>query len=95
MRIKCIETMRRIFAHPDRSVATPYIHALAPRVIEYLYTEQSRRVTSDAELNLTLESIRTVDTLISIAEPKHSKFFSLAQAKTKLIGSCLNLCSIS
>ncbi|EEB14387.1 conserved hypothetical protein [Pediculus humanus corporis] len=71
VRIKCIETMRRIFAHSDRTVSTPYIHALAPRVIEYLYTEESRHFDSEADLTLTLESIRTVDSLITIAEPKH------------------------
>lgn len=64
--------MRRIFAHSDRTVSTPYIHALAPRVIEYLYTEESRHFDSEADLSLTLESIRTVDSLITIAEPKHS-----------------------
>lgn len=70
----CVETMRRILAHPDRSVATPYIHALAPRVIEYLHKEESRRITSDDQLELTLESIETVDTLVSLAEPKNSEF---------------------
>lgn len=65
--------MRRVFSHPDRSVATPYIHALAPRVIEYLYTEESQKISPEAHLTLTLESIKTVDTLFSIAEPKHSK----------------------
>ncbi|KAK6641234.1 hypothetical protein RUM44_012943 [Polyplax serrata] len=70
VRIKCVETMRRIFLHSDRSVSTPYIHALAPRVIEYLYSEESRQLTSEYQLTLTLESIRTVESLISIAEPK-------------------------
>lgn len=73
VRIKCVETMRRIFSHPDRSVSTPYIHALAPRVVEYLYSDESRHLTAESQLTLTLESIRTVDSLISIAEPKHSK----------------------
>ncbi|KAL0275721.1 UNVERIFIED_CONTAM: hypothetical protein PYX00_003499 [Menopon gallinae] len=71
VRVICVETMRRILSHPDRSVATPYIHALAPRVIEYLHKEESRRVTSDDQLELTLESIETVDTLVSLAEPKN------------------------
>lgn len=65
--------MRRVFSHQDRAVATPYIHALAPRVIEYLYSEESRKISSEAHLSLTLESIRTVDTLVSIAEPKNRK----------------------
>jgi len=65
--------MRTIFSTPDRSVATPYIHALAPRLIEFLYSETSKQLASDAEMSLTLESIQTVEALITLAEPKHSK----------------------
>jgi hypothetical protein len=65
--------MRTIFSTPDRSVATPYIHALAPRLIEFLYSETSKKFASDAELSLTLESIQTVEVLITLAEPKQSK----------------------
>jgi hypothetical protein len=65
--------MRTIFAHPDRNVATPYIHALAPRLVEFLYSETSKHLASDIELSFTLESIQTVETLITLAEPKHSK----------------------
>ncbi|XP_067013409.1 HEAT repeat-containing protein 5B [Anabrus simplex] len=71
VKLKCVQTMRTIFAHSNRSIATPYIHALAPRLIEYLYTESSKQLLSDAELSLTLESIQTVETLITLAEPQH------------------------
>ncbi|GFG34432.1 hypothetical protein Cfor_07683, partial [Coptotermes formosanus] len=71
VKLKCVQTMRTIFSTPDRSVATPYIHALAPRLIEFLYSETSKQLTSDAELSLTLESIQTVEALIRLAEPKH------------------------
>ncbi|XP_069685594.1 HEAT repeat-containing protein 5B isoform X2 [Periplaneta americana] len=71
VKLKCVQTMRTIFGHPDRNVATPYIHALAPRLVEFLYTETSKQVSSEAELSLTLESIQTVETLITLAEPKH------------------------
>lgn len=72
VRLKCVQTMRTIFAHSDRNVATPYIHALAPRLVEFLYSETSKQLASDVELSLTLESIQTVETLITLAEPKHS-----------------------
>ncbi|XP_023717362.1 HEAT repeat-containing protein 5B isoform X2 [Cryptotermes secundus] len=71
VKLKCVQTLRTIFSHPDRSVATPYIHALAPRLVEFLYSETSRQLSSDTELSLTLESIQTVETLITLAEPKH------------------------
>nr|CAD7195140.1 unnamed protein product [Timema douglasi] len=76
VKLKCVQTVRTIFAHSDRNVATPYIHALAPRIIEFLYTDASRLPVSDAQLSLTLESIHTVETLITLAEPKHSKLLT-------------------
>lgn len=55
--------------HPERIVSTPYIHALAPRLVEYLYSEQSKQVSNETQLTLTLESIATIEALISLAEP--------------------------
>lgn len=69
-----MQTLKSIFSHPERSVATPYIHALAPRLIEYLYGENAQNVANDNELAVTLETIGTVEMLITLAEPQHRKF---------------------
>ncbi|XP_058806084.1 HEAT repeat-containing protein 5B isoform X2 [Phymastichus coffea] len=69
IRIKCIQTLRTIFIHQERSISTPYIHALAPRIVEYLYTDQSKQVKDDSELQYTLECITTIESLIALAEP--------------------------
>lgn len=62
--------------HPEKKISTPYIHALAPRIVEYLYTEKSQQMTSDAELSFTLECIATVENLISLVEPSDSKIIN-------------------
>lgn len=62
--------------HPDRSISTPYIHALAPRIVEYLYSDQSKQVENDLELSFTLECISTIEALIALTESKNRKFFS-------------------
>lgn len=59
--------------HPERSVSTPYIHALAPRLVEYLYSEPSKQVANDTQLTLTLESVATIEALVSLAEPANRK----------------------
>ena len=59
--------------HPERSVSTPYIHALAPRIVEFLYSDQSKQVTNDSELSFTLECITTIEGLIALAEPTNRK----------------------
>lgn len=71
VRLKCIQTMRSIFVNTELKVATPYIHALAPRVIEALYGEAAKNPKSDVELAVIVESITTVETLIALAEPQN------------------------
>lgn len=56
------------------SVSTPYIHTLAPRIVEYLYSDAAKKVTTENELMLTLEAITTVESLISLAEPQNRKY---------------------
>lgn len=77
VKIKCIQTMRSVFINADLRVSTPYIHALAPRVIEGLYSDVSRTPKNDGELAMVLESITTVEALIALAEPQNRKFFLL------------------
>lgn len=74
IRLKCIQTLRSIFSHSDRTVATPYIHTLAPRLVEFLYTDNARNVLCDGELSVTLETIITVESLITLAEPQNRKY---------------------
>lgn len=77
VKLKCIQTMRSIFVSTELKVATPYIHALAPRVIEALYNEVARNPKSDMELAIILESITTVETLIALAEPQNRKYYMI------------------
>lgn len=75
VKFKCIQTVRSIFMNADLKVATPYIHALAPRIFEGLYSINSKNPKTELELNIVLESITTVDALIDLAEPQNSKSF--------------------
>lgn len=74
VKVKCIQTMRSIFVNADLKIATPYIHALAPRLIEGLYAPNSKFPKTEPELNVILESITTVEALIALAEPQNSKY---------------------
>lgn len=72
VRLKCVQTIRSIFINAElKSVATPYIHALAPRIIENLYADNTKIPKDEIELALILESITTIDTLITLAEPQN------------------------
>uniref|UniRef100_A0A1B6GMZ3 HEAT repeat-containing protein 5A n=1 Tax=Cuerna arida TaxID=1464854 RepID=A0A1B6GMZ3_9HEMI len=71
VQIKCMQTFRSILNHSEASVAAGYIHALAPRVVQYLHSEGARHVGSDLELALTVESLTVVESLVRLAEPQH------------------------
>ncbi|KAK0176436.1 hypothetical protein PV328_000569 [Microctonus aethiopoides] len=71
VKLKCVQTLKTIFVHPEKSISTPYIHALAPRLVEYLYSEDSKHVENELELSFTLECINTIEALIALAEPNN------------------------
>lgn len=81
MKLKCVQTLRTIFLHPVCHISIPYIHALAPRLIEYLYNDKSKQVTSDMELTFTLECITTVEALIGLADVSNRKLLLLLVKK--------------
>lgn len=74
VKVKCIQTMRSIFVNAELKTATPYIHALAPRIVEGLYAPNSKYPKNEHELSVTTESITTVEALIALAEPQNSKY---------------------
>ncbi|KAJ8983314.1 hypothetical protein NQ317_010852 [Molorchus minor] len=69
VRLKCVKTLKSLFAHQDRTVATPYIHTLAPQLVEFLYSDSAKKLYSEDELSVTVETIVTVESLIELAEP--------------------------
>ncbi|XP_055323720.1 HEAT repeat-containing protein 5B isoform X3 [Sitodiplosis mosellana] len=71
VKLKCIQTTRSIFVNADLKVATPYIHALAPRIVEALCAPNAKTPKTELELNIILESITTIEALISLAEPQN------------------------
>lgn len=74
VQIKCMQTFRSILGHSAANVSAGFIHALAPKVLQYLHGEQARRVTTDLDLALTLESLGVVEALVRLAEPQHRKY---------------------
>ena len=75
VRLKCVQTIKSIFVNAELKVATPYIHSLAPRIIENLFADNTKIPRDEIELALILESITTVDSLITLAEPQNRKSF--------------------
>ncbi|XP_076062392.1 HEAT repeat-containing protein 5B isoform X2 [Oratosquilla oratoria] len=70
VRLQCIQTLESLFTHSDSEVATPYIHNLAPRILQYLH-EAHTSVTCNIQLQFILESFSAVELLIPRTLPEH------------------------
>uniref|UniRef100_T1IQK7 HEAT repeat-containing protein 5A n=1 Tax=Strigamia maritima TaxID=126957 RepID=T1IQK7_STRMM len=71
IRLKCVQTLKSVFLHSNCMISTPYIHALAPRIIEYLLSNEALQTSDEQHATITLECLQAVETLISVAEPNH------------------------
>ncbi|XP_037078584.1 HEAT repeat-containing protein 5B-like [Pollicipes pollicipes] len=69
VRFHCVRTVRSIFAHADRAVSTPYIQALAPRLLQQLHVSAGAAPPSELELQLQLEQLGCLETLVTVCDP--------------------------
>ncbi|CAG0923810.1 unnamed protein product, partial [Notodromas monacha] len=69
MRLRCVQTIKSIFQRNNRAVTAPYVQALAPRIMEILYDDESIRVASQVEFQVVKESLWIGFLLVSICEP--------------------------
>ncbi|MBN3292603.1 HTR5B protein, partial [Polypterus senegalus] len=65
---KCYQLLLSLFQHNNRALATPYIHSLAPLLVEKLRSVEQSRVSSGPELQAVQEGIRVLETLVAMAE---------------------------
>lgn len=73
LKLKCIQTIRSIFINSNLEVSSPYVHALAPRIIEKLYCLETKNPRDDIDVSYIVESIAAIETLISLVDPKNRK----------------------
>ncbi|XP_038071477.1 HEAT repeat-containing protein 5B-like [Patiria miniata] len=71
VKLKSLQTMCSIFQCKHREIATPFIHALGPRVVEYLHGVGSNKPDKDDEVPVVLEAIRVLEVLVSLTEEAH------------------------
>lgn len=73
VRLKCCQLFSTLISHIKAEDAMPYIHVMAPKLIDYLYTCSSNRPSNELDKDLLLASINTFEMLIGIAEESKSK----------------------
>jgi hypothetical protein len=66
VRLRCVQTIESIFLRPNRAVSAPYVHALAPRIVEFLFSDEPVNVSADEKYLVVRECLRTVVLLLSV-----------------------------
>lgn len=70
---RCYQLLLSVFQHSDRALSTPYIHALAPAVVEKLKAAESSRPDTPAELQALQEGVKVLEGLVALGEEQNSE----------------------
>ncbi|KAF5902189.1 HEAT repeat-containing protein 5B isoform X1, partial [Clarias magur] len=60
-----------VFQHSARALSTPYIHALAPALVETLKAAERSRPSTPAELHALQEGVRVLEGLVGLGEEQN------------------------
>ncbi|KAI5087893.1 HEAT repeat-containing protein 5B, partial [Silurus meridionalis] len=60
-----------VFQHSVRALSTPYIHALAPTLVEKLKAAERSRPSNPAELHALQEGVRVLEGLVGLGEEQN------------------------
>ncbi|XP_056147320.1 HEAT repeat-containing protein 5B [Lampris incognitus] len=68
---RCYQLLLSVFQHSSRALSTPYIHALAPLMVEKLKAVERRRPGTAVELQAVQEGIRVLENLVGMGEEQN------------------------
>ena len=73
LRRQWLQCLSSIIHNKDRQVPPPYIQGLVPRVFEHLQAV-SDKTASITDLQLTLDELALIETLVALVDDDKSKF---------------------
>ncbi|KAK7901966.1 hypothetical protein WMY93_018735 [Mugilogobius chulae] len=71
MEARCYQLLLSVFQHCSRALSTPYIHALAPILVEKLKAVETNRPKTQVELQAIQEGVRVLETLVGMGEEQN------------------------
>uniref|UniRef100_A0A8B9QLQ6 HEAT repeat-containing protein 5B n=1 Tax=Apteryx owenii TaxID=8824 RepID=A0A8B9QLQ6_APTOW len=86
---KCYQLLLSVFQHTNRALSTPYIHSLAPIMVEKLKAVERNRPNNSMELLAVQEGIKVLETLVALGE-EQNRVQLLALLVPTLISYLLN-----
>lgn len=70
---RCYQLLLSVFQHSCRSLSTPYIHSLAPLLVEKLKAVEHSRPSTPAELQAVQEGVKVLESLVAMGEEQNRK----------------------
>ncbi|XP_048340337.1 HEAT repeat-containing protein 5B isoform X2 [Sphaerodactylus townsendi] len=86
---KCYQLLLSVFQHTNRALSTPYIHSLAPILVEKLKGVEKKRPNNKTELLAVQEGIKVLETLVALGD-EQNRVQLLALLVPTLISYLLN-----
>ncbi|XP_032821133.2 HEAT repeat-containing protein 5B isoform X4 [Petromyzon marinus] len=71
VQFKCCQILVSVFQHQNRALAVPYIHAIAPLLVEQLQKVEHNKPEAAPELQAVQEGVRVLATLVAVAEDQN------------------------
>ncbi|XP_043111042.1 HEAT repeat-containing protein 5B isoform X1 [Puntigrus tetrazona] len=68
---RCYQLLLSVFQHSCRSLSTPYIHSLAPVLVEKLKAVEHNRPSAPAELQAVQEGVKVLEGLVAMGEEQN------------------------
>ncbi|XP_076141616.1 HEAT repeat-containing protein 5B isoform X1 [Alosa pseudoharengus] len=68
---RCYQLLMSVFQHSSRALSTPYIHALAPLLVEKLKAVERSRPNNPAELQAVQEGVKVLENLVAMGEEQN------------------------
>ncbi|KAJ3609917.1 hypothetical protein NHX12_022011 [Muraenolepis orangiensis] len=68
---RCYQLLLSVFQHSSRALSAPYIHALAPLMVEKLKAVECSRPGTAGELQAVQEGIRVLENLVAMGEEQN------------------------
>uniref|UniRef100_A0A673L988 HEAT repeat containing 5B n=1 Tax=Sinocyclocheilus rhinocerous TaxID=307959 RepID=A0A673L988_9TELE len=86
---RCYQLLLSVFQHSCRSLSTPYIHSLAPVLVEKLKAIEHSRPSTPAELQAVQEGVKVLESLVAMGE-EHNRVQLLALLVPTLVSYLLD-----
>ncbi|XP_016355772.1 HEAT repeat-containing protein 5B [Sinocyclocheilus anshuiensis] len=86
---RCYQLLLSVFQHSCRSLSTPYIHSLAPVLVEKLKAVEHSRPSTPAELQAVQEGVKVLESLVAMGE-EHNRVQLLALLVPTLVSYLLD-----